>query len=263
MASKPITLSTDGQTVERAVCETHGPFEQRITRIFRKEFRSNCPQCVKVREEQDQADKQRKLAAEQKRAFETRMGSALIPLRFTSKSFDDYRADGDGQRRALYMCQSYAENFAEHFREGRSLILSGKVGTGKTHLACAVANYLASEGIYMPLYRTVSGLLQYIKGSYDNRSGYSESQAFAALVTPHLLVIDEVGATKPTEFELATLFNVINGRYEQQKPTIIITNLKPSELADALGERCVDRLREGGGIAVKFEWGSARKGAAA
>ena len=90
-----------------------------------------------------------------------------------------------------------------------------------------------------------------------------EAQAFAALVTPHLLVIDEVGATKPTEFELATLFNVINGRYEQQKPTVIITNLKPSELAEAIGERCVDRLREGGGIAVKFEWASARKGNAA
>jgi len=263
MASEAITLATDGQTFERANCEMHGPFEQRVTRIFRKEFRSNCPQCVKLRDEQELADKQRKQAAEQKRAFETRMGSALIPFRFCSKSFADYRAENDGQRRALGICQKYAENFDENCREGRSLILSGKVGTGKTHLACAIANFLASEGIYMPMYRTVSGLLQYVKGSYDHSSGYSEAQAFAALVTPHLLVIDEVGATKPTEFELATLFNVINGRYEQQKPTVIITNLKPSELAEAIGERCVDRLREGGGIAVKFEWGSARKGAAA
>lgn len=263
MASEPITLATDGETVQQAVCETHGAFEQRVTRIFRSTFRSNCPICTRQREEQERAERERKQAADEQRAFEQRLGSALIPLRFCSKYFDDYQAENDGQRRALTICQQYAENFREHFRAGRSLILSGKVGTGKTHLACAVANHLAAEGRYIPMYRTVSGLLQYIKGSYDNRSGYSELQAFSALVTPHLLVIDEVGATKPTEFELATLFNVINGRYEQQKPTVIITNLKPSELAEAIGERCVDRLREGGGIAVKFEWGSARKGAAA
>lgn len=111
---------------------------------------------------------------------------------------------------------------------------------------------------FVPLYRTVSSLLQYIKGSYDNRAGYTETEAFESLAKPHLLIIDEVGATKQTEFELAVLFSVINGRYEQQLPTLIVSNLMPAELSQAIGDRCVDRLREGGGIALVFDWDSMR-----
>ncbi|MFO1612062.1 hypothetical protein QOT38_29945, partial [Pseudomonas aeruginosa] len=55
-----------------------------------------------------------------------------------------------------------------------------------------------------------------------------------------------------------TLFSVIDGRYQNLMPTIVISNLKAEELPGALGERCVDRLRENGGIAVRFDWPSKR-----
>ncbi|RMP16060.1 hypothetical protein ALQ26_03708 [Pseudomonas amygdali pv. lachrymans] len=67
-----------------------------------------------------------------------------------------------------------------------------------------------------------------------------------------------MGATKPTEFELATLFAVINGRYEEQLPTIVISNIDAKELGAVLGDRSVDRLREGRGIGLVFEGASER-----
>ena len=74
-------------------------------------------------------------------------------------------------------------------------------------------------------------------------------------------VLDEIGASKsvPSDFELLTLFAIINGRYERMLPTVIISNLKADELVGAIGERCIDRLREGAPIVVKFKWESARR----
>nr|WP_279537101.1 ATP-binding protein [Pseudomonas aeruginosa] len=135
----------------------------------------------------------------------------------------------------------------------------GMPGTGKTHLATAIAGHVVcNSSSVTAAYRTVSAILQFVKGSFDRDSEYTESQAFEALCAPSLLIIDEVGATKATDFELATLFSVIDGRYQNLMPTIVISNLKAEELPGALGERCVDRLRENGGIAVRFDWPSKR-----
>src|SRR5690606_12608951 len=103
-------------------------------------------------------------------------------------------------------------------------------GTGKTHLANAIAGHIIVNCGATAVYRTVAGILQHVKGSYDSRSEYTEAEAFSSLIEPSLLIIDEVGATKPTEFEQATLFNIINGRYEEQRPTIVVSNLMPEEL---------------------------------
>jgi len=73
-------------------------------------------------------------------------------------------------------------------------------------------------------------------------------------------VLDEVGVSKeqPSDFELTTLFAIINGRYEQMRPTVVISNLDAEQLPVAMGERCVDRLREGNLIVVPFDWESHR-----
>jgi DNA replication protein DnaC len=82
----------------------------------------------------------------------------------------------------------------------------------------------------------------------------------SGLITPSLLVLDEIGVSKetPSDFELTTIFTIINGRYEQMRPTVIISNLDGKSLPSAMGERCVDRLREGGVIVIPFEWESQR-----
>jgi len=249
---------------ELATCPNHGEYAAIYSK--RHEGPSGCPMCAEVRQrEQDKIDQlaQRdKFATE---ALQRKLGSALIPYRFKDRSFDGYTATSPQQVKALSVCREYAENFQSHYDAGRCLLLLGNAGTGKTHLAAAIANHIMLNSAATAVYRTLGGILQYIKGSYDKATDYSEAEAFAGLITPSLLIIDEIGATKPTEFELASLFQIINGRYEQQLPTIVISNLPSKDLPGAMGDRCVDRLRECGGIAVGFDWQSARstqKGAA-
>ena len=83
----------------------------------------------------------------------------------------------------------------------------------------------------------------------------------AGFIRPDLLILDEVGVQFGSETEKMILFEIINGRYEQLKPTIVISNLADA-LTDYLGERVVDRLREGGGRMLIFDWPSYRRQAA-
>lgn len=267
MGSKPIDLTVSD--LERSImkithkvadeCETHGAFASYWTER-NPGIGSKCPTCAdeaqKIKDAEDREAERQKAAADK---LARRLGSAMIPPRFQGKTFETFVADEEKKAKVLRVCQDYADNFNKHYNEGRSLLLLGNVGTGKTHLAAAIADQVIKQTGSTALYRTVYGILQYVKGSFDRESEYNESDAFSAFIEPHLLIIDEVGATKTTEFEQQTLFNIINGRYEQQIPTIVISNLMPEELVQALGERSVDRLREGGGIAQVFTWGSARK----
>lgn len=242
----------------RDTCEKHGEFQGKVTELMGRQFRTGCPECSRERQAEEAAAEAETKARDERERLQRKLGSAMIPTRFADKSFADFQAATPKQQKALAVCQEYAEHFHDHFKAGRCLMLLGKPGTGKTHLGVAIANDIVRHTTALAVYRTVGGILQYIKGSYDRDADYTEVEAFKSLVTPHLLVLDEVGATKPTEFELATLFAIINGRYEEVRPTVVISNLPPKELPGAIGDRCVDRLREGGGIVVGFDWESAR-----
>ena len=239
-------------------CDNHGEYTGTVSYILGRQLKSYCPKCSEERAAEEAKRSAESAAILKQYRISEKLGAAAIPLRFKHKSLSDYIAETDRQKHALSVCREYAENFSEHYRSGRCVMLMGLPGTGKTHLACGVANHLIREAGRTAVYRTVGGMLIEIKSSYDRSYDHSERQVMEGLTTPDLLVLDEIGATKPTEFELATLFSVINSRYEQQLPTMIASNLPPRELAGAIGDRCVDRLREGGGIVVGFDWDSKR-----
>ncbi|SDK39659.1 phage DNA replication protein (predicted replicative helicase loader) [Pseudomonas delhiensis] len=259
MASeKSNVVELPGPMTYRDTCEKHGEYQGKITEIMGRQFKSGCAKCSEERRAAEAAAEIEAKAREDRERLQRKLGSAMIPTRFADKTFENYAANTPRQQKALNACRDYADRFPEHYDAGRCLMLLGRPGTGKTHLGAAIANDIIHRSSALAVYRTVGGVLQYIKGSYDRDAEYTEVEAFKSLISPHLLILDEVGATKPTEFELATLFAIINGRYEEKLPTVVISNLPPKELPEAIGDRCVDRLREGGGIVVGFDWESAR-----
>lgn len=250
------------QTAQRD-CEAHGQFTDSLV----EQFGANpawygCPRC--------QFDKRYALEYETRTAGVTihrdrlmneRLLGAGIPPRFQTCSLDTWAAGNSEEKlRAWHTATGFVDAFSENFRLGRSMMLLGKVGTGKTHLATGMLQQIirnfGSQGL-IGQYTTAGGIIRSVKETFGSHSK-TESQVYADLVEPHLLVIDEVGVQHGTDFERTVLFEVINGRYEQLKPTIVVSNLGMADLRQCLGDRAVDRLRDKGGIAVLFRWESAR-----
>lgn len=259
IVSMPVTTPAPQQVT--GVCEDHGQFPQQINVIFGREFKTGCPECSRIRNEEEAARKEAQEAQALRMRMAEKLGAALIPKRFAGKTFDGYIADTAEQKKALKTCARYAAEFKQIAAAGRCLLLLGKPGTGKTHLSVAIANQIMATSSATAVYRTIGSVLQAIKATFnDSSTDQSESKILASLISPSLLILDEIGVSKekPSDFELTTLFAIINGRYEELRPTVIVSNLDAKALSTAIGERCADRLREGGVIVIPFEWESQR-----
>jgi DNA replication protein DnaC len=263
MRSEPVQPTSElppGTRIQPADCETHGEFEQKIFSVIGRELKTGCPECSRIAQEATEESERQSRALMLRMVMERKLGSALIPKRFAGKTFEGYVATNAEQQKALNTCRRYAAEFSQIAESGRCLLLLGKPGTGKTHLSVAIANEIMARSSATAVYRTVGSVLQSIRASYDRTSEQSESQILSSLISPSLLILDEIGVSKekPSDFELTTLFAIINGRYEEQRPTVIVSNLDAKALPAAIGERCADRLREGGVIVIPFEWESQR-----
>ena len=204
-----------------------------------------------------------RLAAERRRAaqadLERAVGRSGIPRRFLDRTFESYLAGTQGQRRALDVCRAYADGFEQMRERGGGLLLLGGPGTGKTHLACAILAQVIHAG-HTGLFLPVSGALRIIRDAYSPRGQRTETEALALLTAVDLLVLDEVGVAIGNEAtRRAMLFDVLNDRYGELRPTILIANLTSAELERYLGERIMERLMDLGSAVVPFTWSSYRR----
>lgn len=189
-----------------------------------------------------------------------------IPPRFLGADFAGYvvgNAAGDeaggaakARGKVLDVCRAYAARFREHAALGRSLIFTGAPGTGKTMLACIIAKAVI-EGGGTAKYAAAYRLASEVKDTYG-RPGVGEREVFARYVAPDLLVLDEIGMQYGTDAERLALWEVLNGRYEAVRPSVLISNLTPPEMAAYVGDRVLDRMRENGGAVLAFTWESFR-----
>lgn len=246
-----------------AECALHGSYDDGLVEQFGADpIWYGCPRChFDRRHAHDVTIRAGGALVHRERVMNEGLLDAGIPLRFRDCTLDNWKAgNDDAKAKAWNIATGYVEAFSENFGVGRSMMLLGQVGCGKTHLATAmlqqVIRYFGAQGL-KGRYTTAGNIIRSVKETFGNRDR-TESQVYADLVEPHLLVIDEVGVQHGTDFERNLLFEVINGRYEQVKPTVVVSNLGMSELRQCLGDRAVDRLRDRGGLVVLFRWPSAR-----
>lgn len=254
---KPKTLLGSEYT-ERQTCKQHGEYEANVMEVYDKKIRTGCPDCAELLAEMEAA----KEADRKEKQFEHMKALAVqrsnVPLRFKSSSFENYKPISPAAEKAKAICERYCELWVERSSCGGGMLLAGKPGTGKTHLACAMIMELAQTRALNGVYTTAPKAMRFIKSTYSKDSEITEHEAFDRLMSPALLVIDEVGVQFGSKAELMILFEIINGRYEQMLPTILLSNLTVPELEQEIGERVVDRMRENGAV-ISFDWESYRK----
>lgn len=243
------------------ICEQHGVYES-IAWLFGSRIMhwSKCPTCSKAIADQEAIEAEQKDAQERQQRIESRLNTAGIPLRFRSKDFSSYIADTDGKEKARSVAMEFAANFDRHYKDGTVVIFSGMPGTGKSHLAIAAAQEIMRSR--SALYTSAIDVVRMIRDTWRRGAERTESQVLNDLATVDLLIMDEVGVQYGTEAEQVTLFDIIDKRYRDQMPMILLTNQNKSGMKEFLGDRSFDRLREGG-IWVTFDWESQRGRAAA
>ena len=148
---------------------------------------------------------------------------------FPDRELQKCRFDIDDQKskKASDMCRNYAKRFDEFKKAGKGLILFGGVGTGKTFLASCIANELIDNGVPC-LVTNFSRIINTLQGMYEGKQKYLDS-----LNEFDLLVIDDLGIERNTEYVNELVYNIIDARYRSGKPMIITTNLKYSDLHHA------------------------------
>lgn len=245
------------------VCEAHGDFDDHLIEQFDgASLWHGCPRChFDAKRSRDESVSRAAWQVQADRDLNRRLLDTGIPARFRPATLANYRADRHAhQAGVLQACSDYAEHFDDALRAGRSMLLLGTMGTGKTHLGCAVLQRVVREYGQLGVagrYVSAPGIIRAVKATFG-KSERSEDDVYAELCESDLLVIDEIGVQHGTDFERQVLFEVINARYERGLPTIAISNLNILELRKCVGDRVVDRLCEGGGQVVLFRWDSER-----
>ncbi|MGL5281058.1 MAG: ATP-binding protein [Plesiomonas shigelloides] len=239
-------------------CEKHGDYPQKKLRWpgGKETVFSNCPKCVKELRDDALAKEQERKEIEERARWERARANAGVSPRNAEMRFKNYRTDTPEQQHVHDVCHAYAKRVYDGERV-ESLIITGKVGTGKTMIATCMINALYKSKRVLIV--KLADMLRYIKGSYQPGAEYTEFQAIDKFSSYDLLILDEVGASRETDNDKLLIFDVIDGRYQNMLPTVIISNLNIDGIKDVLGDRVVDRLRDGGGKMIGCNWDSHRK----
>ncbi len=193
------------------------------------------------------------------------IAAARLPKRYEHCELSNFTTDFPGADRSVALAQISASRFVQEFdpRDGKGLLLVGGIGTGKTHLAVGILKELIATRSSACLFCDYRELLKQIQNSYNDSVKATELQVLKPVFDAEVLLLDELGAVKPSEWVWDTVSLILNTRYNDNRTTIITTNfadepaasvtrsLSPARaaareetLGDRIGERMRSRLHE-------------------
>lgn len=253
-------------------CPKHGEYEAQqwaldpipeprsgVLAPFLAPFWGTCPRCDETLQlEADSRDEAiRGGMTERARLQAMRLREAGIPPRFANATVWNWQHPMEPQARVWGAVRDYLTHFEMAIESGRSVVLFGTPGTGKTHLAIGILRHVVEKN-NTERYVTAMDLVASIRRSYDRNADASENEVVAQYTTPDLCVIDEVGRSTENQHDSAQLFRIMDVRYTNMKPTVLCSNLHREQMQRYLGASMMDRLREGGGLVLECSWGSSR-----
>ena len=208
-------------------------------RVMKLDYeRCNCKDAQKYWNEYDmkklqmlEAEKKLRMMQEFANKVDKIIENSKMSKRNLNYKFANFEVNSNNKK-VYQSLKEYSEKLANSV-ERKGLILVGNNGVGKTHLACSIANELIKDGIPI-IYGTLINLLAELKNTYDVDNNISEMKIIKLYEKVDLLIIDDLGKEKPSEWGLEKLFTIINSRYENNLPVIITTNYDQNSLIDRL-----------------------------
>ena len=212
----------------------HTPKQCKV-QAFEKTFYPKCLcQCEIEREAKEKEEAEKRDLMERIKRYR-KMGFPESQMQYWTFENDD-----QSRPKLTEMARRYVNNFDTFYKEGKGLLLHGDVGTGKTYIACMIANALIDKG-YPVLVTNFARILNTLQGTFEKQEYLDSLNQFK------LLVIDDLGVERDTGFAKEQVFNIIDSRYRAGKPMIITTNLSMQKLAtetELSDKRVYDRIIE-------------------
>jgi DNA replication protein DnaC len=187
------------------------------------------------------------------------MQQARIPQRYADCTLDNYDTHFPSADPSLKLALLQARNFVKTYpleTQGKGLLLTGSIGVGKTHLAIGILQSLIADRGAKGLFYDYRDLLKEVQNSYDRKVDQSEREVLTPVFEAEVLVLDELGAAKPTEWVWDTVAHILNTRYNDRRTTIITTNYaniaplgqdtrgpRAAMREETLGDRVTERMR--------------------
>jgi DNA replication protein DnaC len=178
---------------------------------------------------------------EKKQKIEKLFGQSQLGPKFSKAIFENWE-QMPGTQTAFREAVNYVKE--QRYKKGEGLLFFGRPGNGKSHLAAAIVNSVIPQNV-AAVFQVVPELLKKIQGTYRSRDKVDETVILNTLCDADLVVLDDLGAERLTDWTQEKIYQVINSLYINEKPVIITTNVNlETEFEDRVGARIYDRVIE-------------------
>lgn len=242
------------ETTKDMECDSHGAYISAFFKIKNGEYWTSCPSCLEIKKEQDQIELRKREALQRKQMYVWhKLKQRAIPDTFEKCNFDNYRLEsGKDQAEVFAACKHFSTNFSRAKKNNIHGLFVGNTGTGKTHLAVAMLKEISQQG-YSALFTTLSEMSLSVRSTFGKDKSANEAAMLNTYYGIDFLIIDECAVKfKSSDYELRLLFEIVNKRYQNGNPTLILSN-SMQDIESKIGSRVLSRIYEGEFIHT-FTW---------